>query len=150
MPSSLMDFLTLEDGTDTSPWNVDKELPLSGCVISQKSAALTWWFGSAGPGLTPHGPVQNDQVQCFMCEFKMTSHIWAPNLRKKNLVLHWSKYGNILDAGNKQCGTLNMDRGSMIIQYIPHKMCETSGCYLNLVYNIVMLIKTKKDAMYHS
>jgi len=44
----------------------------------------------------------------------------------------------------------NMDRGSMIIQGITYKVCQTSGCCLNLVYNIVMMIKTKKDAMYHN
>jgi hypothetical protein len=71
----------------------------------------------------------------------------VPNLRGKNFVLHWSKYGNIFDAGSKQCGTLNMDRESMIIQGIPCKVCQTSGCYLNLVYNIVMMTKTKKDTM---
>jgi hypothetical protein len=44
----------------------------------------------------------------------------------------------------------NMERGSMIIQGVPHKVCETSGRYLNLVYNIVMTTKTKKDAMCHN
>jgi hypothetical protein len=42
----------------------------------------------------------------------------------------------------------NMDRGSMLIQGVPHKVCQTSGYYLNLVYNVVMM--TKKDAMYHN
>jgi len=44
----------------------------------------------------------------------------------------------------------NMDRGSMLIQGIPQEVCQTSGCYLNLVYNIVMMTKTKKDAMYYN
>jgi len=43
----------------------------------------------------------------------------------------------------------NMDRGSMLIQGIPHKVCQTSGYCLNLVYNVVVT-KTKKDAMYHN
>jgi len=36
----------------------------------------------------------------------------------------------------------NMDEGSMLIQGIPQEVCQTSGCYLNLVYN-VMMTKTK-------
>jgi len=43
-----------------------------------------------------------------------------------------------------------MDKGSMLIQGIPHKVCQTSGYYLNLVYNVVMMTKTKKYAMYHN
>jgi len=50
------------------------------CVISQKSADLTWWFGNARLDFAPRGPVLSDPVwrglvQCFIHEFKMTSHI---------------------------------------------------------------------------
>jgi hypothetical protein len=36
MPTSLIDFLNFEDGTDMFGRNVVKELPLSCCIISQK------------------------------------------------------------------------------------------------------------------
>ena len=45
------------------------------CIICQKSADLTWWFGDAGFGLGLHG-----LVQCFICEFN-TLRTGDANLR---------------------------------------------------------------------
>jgi len=59
-----------------------------------------WWFSVLGFGLAPHDQVQSNPawhslVRCFSHEFKMTSHIYTPNLREINIVLHWSKYSII-------------------------------------------------------
>jgi hypothetical protein len=57
---SLLDFLSLEAGTDRLSQNVGTDLTLYTVLISQKSADLTW--PDAGHGLAQHGVVQSDQV----------------------------------------------------------------------------------------
>jgi hypothetical protein len=42
------------------------------------------------PLLAWHGPVQNNLVQHFICEFRTTSNTSAPNIK----VLHSNKHGN--------------------------------------------------------
>ena len=58
-------------------------------AICQGSANLTW-FGDAGLCVDPHELVQCGPVLRFICEFKTTSFIQVPNLRKKP-ILHSSK-----------------------------------------------------------
>jgi len=42
-----LDFFTIEDGTDRLCRNVGMELPPLGCVISQKSAGITYMAAEA-------------------------------------------------------------------------------------------------------
>jgi hypothetical protein len=69
--------------------------------MSQKSTDLTRQFDEAGLGLGLCDLVQSNLVCHFICEFKTTSQIEAPTLRK-NLVLHSSKDGNIIPVCVKQ------------------------------------------------
>ena len=89
---SLLDFLTLENGTDRLSWNISKEFPFY-CVVSQDSWYLTRWFGEAGLGLDPHDPVHRDLVWSFIYEFKEDLTNLSTKYKGKILILHSSKYG---------------------------------------------------------
>ena len=57
---SLWEFLTIEVETDILSWNIG--VTTIGCIILNKSADLTWWFGDGDFGLARHGPVQSNYI----------------------------------------------------------------------------------------
>jgi len=97
---SLLDFSTL---VLKHRWGVST----LHCIF-QKSTDLTRQFGDAGHGLALCGQIHGDLVRRFICEFKTTSQIWVPTLRKNIRVLHSSKYGNIIQVHIKHMKRLSL------------------------------------------
>lgn len=79
--------------TFLGPWSWDRQV-VQCYIVSQNRGDLTWWFGKASHGLALQDVVQSNldwrcDIQLFISEFKMTSHIWA---KLKEKVLHSIKY----------------------------------------------------------
>jgi hypothetical protein len=78
---SLLDFLSLEDGTDRLSQTLVRNYHHTLHISEQRRSHTMIWH--AGLGLVPHGTVQSDLVWHFIHEFTKTSHIELPNLREK-------------------------------------------------------------------
>jgi len=79
---SLLDFLTLEDGTDRLSQMAVRDYHHTLHISEERRSHTMIWH--AGLSLAPHGVVQSDMVWHFIREFKKTSHIEVSNLREKS------------------------------------------------------------------
>lgn len=91
------------------------------CNIPE-NADLTWQFDDSGPGLALHGPLRclqiYDNLTCISAKFQ-----------EKNLVLHLSKYGNLMKRwcldidGARQDILLFITHFTVLCEIVPVKVC---------------------------